>query len=136
MNYKSLLCALVAFAALLGVLRAFRGNRPVEASEEQAVILKVKLASGQMGTGDEGQRIHDLEGQLSDAINRSAVGQFDGDEYGDGYCTIYMYGPSAEALFAAIKPALKGFHAHAGSYALKRYGKPGSRQDRIPLDGE
>jgi hypothetical protein len=133
MNYKSLPFALLVFVPLLGILSAFRSNGTVKAAEEQAVILKVKLASGQMGTDEERQRIHDLEGQLSAAINRSAVGQFDGDEYGDGYCTIYMYGPSAEALFGAIKPALKGFHAHPGSYALKRYGKPGSRQDRIPL---
>jgi hypothetical protein len=31
---------------------------------------------------------------------------------------------------------LNGFHASSGSYALKRHGKPGSKQDRIPLDTE
>jgi hypothetical protein len=136
MNYKSFLYALLAFIALLGIIRAFRSNGTVKAAEEQAVILKIKLASGQMGTDEERHRIHNLEGQLSDAINRSAVGQFDGDEYGDGYCTIYLYGPSAEALFGSIKPALKGFHGHPGSYALKRYGKPGSKQDRVRLGDE
>jgi hypothetical protein len=136
MNYKSFLYALLALVVLFAIVRIFRSNRTVNSAEEQAVILKLKLSSGQMGTDEERQRIHDLEDQLSNAIKRSAVGDFDGDEYGDGYCTIYMYGPSAEALFGAIKTALKGFHAHSGSYALKRYGKPGSKQDRIPLGGE
>ena len=135
MNYKPFLYALLALVVLWGMLRTFRRNGTVKAAEEQAVILKLKLAAGQMGTDEERQRIHDLEGRLSDAIKRSAVGDFDGDEYGDGYCTIYMYGPSADALFGAIKPSLKSFHAQPGSYALKRYGKPGSKQDRIPLGG-
>jgi len=89
-----------------------------------------------MGSDEERQRIHDLEDRLSDAIKRSAAGDFDGDEYGDGYCTIYMYGPSAEVLFSAVKPELKSYHANSGSYALKRYGKPGSKQDRVPLRSE
>jgi hypothetical protein len=89
-----------------------------------------------MGSDEERQRIHDLEDRLADSIRRSAVGDFDGDEYGGGYCTIYMYGPSAEALFRAIEPELKRYSAHAGSYALKRHGKPGSKQDRIPLDSQ
>ena len=135
MNYKPFLYAVLAVVVLSGMLRTFRSSRTVNAAEEQAVILKLNLVSGPMGTDEERQRIHDLEDHLSDAIKRSAVGDLDGDEYGDGYCTIYMYGPSAEALFGAIKPALKGFHAQLGSYALKRYGKPGSKQDRIPLGG-
>lgn len=48
-------------------------------------------------------------------------------------CMVRMYGPSAEALFRAIEPVLKNYPAHAGSYVSKRYGKPGSKQDRIPV---
>ncbi|HTV83711.1 MAG TPA: hypothetical protein VME18_13785 [Acidobacteriaceae bacterium] len=126
---------LAALVVLLAIFSAFRSRRIVNAGEEQAVILKLKLASGQMGGSDERERVHVLEDHLADSIKRSAAGEFDGDEYGDGYCTIYMYGTSAEALFRAIQPVLNGYPAHAGSYALKRYGKPGSRQDRIPLGG-
>jgi hypothetical protein len=133
MNYRPFLYALLALIVLLGILRVLRSRGTVKGAEEQAVILKLKLASGQMGSDEESQRIHDLEDRLADSIKWSAVGDFDGDEYGDGYCTIYIYGPSAEALFRAIEPALKNYPAHAGSYVLKRYGKPGSKQDRIPL---
>jgi hypothetical protein len=71
-----------------------RSRRTIKAAEEQAVILKLKLGSGQMGGDEERQRIHDLEDRFADSIKRSAAGDFDGDEYGDGYCTIYMYGPN------------------------------------------
>jgi len=49
---------------------------------------------------------------------------------------VYMYGPSAERLFAAVLPVLKKFRAPKGSYVVKRYGKPGARQDRIALSDE
>ena len=133
MNYRPFLYLLAALVVLLAIFGAFRSRGIVNAGEEQAVILKLKLTSGQMGSNDERERIHVLEDHLADSIKRSSAGEFDGDEYGDGYCTIYMYGPSAEALFRAIQPVLTGYPAPAGSYALKRYGKPGSRQDRIPL---
>ena len=108
----------------------------VNAAEEQAVVVTIKLNSGDMGSSDERQRITTLEDQLSDAIERSSTGDFDGDEYGGGVCTVYMYGPSAERLFAAVLPVLKKFHAPKGSFVVKRYGKPGARQDRIALSDE
>jgi hypothetical protein len=47
-----------------------------------------------------------------------------------------MYGPSAERLFASVSPVLKKFRAPKGSYVIKRYGKPGARQDRLALSNE
>lgn len=136
MSYRALPYVALALAVLLTIIGAFKSRRAAKPAEEQAVILKLKLVSGQMGSDEERQHIHDLEDRLENAIKRSAVGDFDGDEYGDGYCTLYMYGPNAEALFEAIQPALQSYRAAPGSYALKRYGKPGSQQDRIPLGGE
>jgi hypothetical protein len=98
MIYTPLLCALLAGVAVFGILRGF-GSGTVAAAEEQAVILKLKLTSGKIGSDEERQRIQVLEGRLADSIKRFAVRDFDGDEYGDGYCMIYMYGPSAESLF-------------------------------------
>jgi hypothetical protein len=62
------------------------------------------------------------------------VGEFDGDEWGEGVCVIYMYGPSAERLFTIALPILKNFHPPKGSFVVKRYGKPGAKQDRLPLE--
>jgi len=89
-----------------------------------------------MGSADERARIVALENQLSDAIENAAAGDFDGDEYGEGACTIYMYGPSADRLLTVTLPVLKKFRAPAGSSVIKRYGKPGAKQERISLSGD
>ena len=109
--------------------------QPARAAEEQAVIATIKLRSRNMGSNEERDRISALENQLSDAIKHSSAGEFDGDEYGDGVCTIYMYGPSAERLLTVTLPILKKFRALQGSYVVKRHGKPGAKQDRVELSG-
>jgi hypothetical protein len=119
---------------LLGALRMSGTPPAASAAEEQALIATIRLRSGDMGSPNERARIVALENQLSDAIKNSATGDFDGDEYGDGFCTIYMYGPSADRLLSVTLPVLKKFHAPAGSYLTKRYGKPGAKQERISLE--
>src|SRR5450755_3799135 len=124
MNAKTIAWSMLpVFLLVLGAFRVFRTPRVVKAAEEQAVIATIKLNSGDMGSAEERQRITALEDQLSDAIKRSSTGEFDGDEYGGGVCTLYMYGPSAERLFAAVSPVLKKFRAPKGSYVVRRYGK-------------
>lgn len=117
MNAKAVILSvfLVSLFAL-GTLRLLSTRQVVIAGVEQALIATVKLSSGGMGTSEERRRIVALEDQLSDAIRKSAAGELDGDEFGAGVCTIYMYGPSAERLFAVAIPILKTFHAPAGSY--------------------
>ena len=125
---------LISVAVLTSLLAlGFLVAQTAFAAEEQAVIATIKLRSGEMGTAEERDRIYALENQLSAAIKNSSSGEFDGDEYGGGVCTIYMYGPSADRLLSVTLPILKGFHAPLGSFVIKRYGKPGAKQDRIPL---
>jgi hypothetical protein len=119
----------------LGAFGILGTHRTVSAAEEQALIATIKLRAGDMGSTEEHEHIAALEDQLSDAIKRSGAGEFDGDEYGGGVCTIYMYGPSAERLFTVTLPILEKFRAAAGSYVIKRYGKPGAKQDRVVLNG-
>jgi hypothetical protein len=95
----------------------------------------IGLCSGGMGDKEERGRIIALEHKLSAAIENSAAGEFDGDEYGGGSCTMYMYGPSAERLLAVTWPILREFHAPSGSYVIKRCGSSDEDEHRIPLDG-
>jgi len=132
---------LILFVLLIPVLavvawRLLRTPTTASAAEEQALIATIKIRSGDMGSPEERARIVALENQLSDAIKNSAAGDFDGDEYGDGVCTIYMYGPSADRLLTVTLPILKKFRAPTGSYVTKRYGKPGAKQERISLSGD
>ena len=61
-----------------------------------AVLAKLHLSSGDFGTDDDVDSIHDLADQLAEAIDAANAGEFDGEEFGDGQCTFYMYGPDAK----------------------------------------
>ncbi|WP_246811386.1 hypothetical protein [Mesorhizobium sp. AA22] len=92
---------------------------------EQAVIVYLLLNDGQFGTSKERASIFALEDRLEQVVGNASVGEFDGDEFGDGKCILYMYGPDAERLFFVIEPVLKSSPAAVGGYAIKRFGKAG-----------
>lgn len=95
------------------------------APPEHAVIVYLKLSDDEFGTEAERNAIHALTDQLAAAIASQHAGEFDGDEFGAGACGLYMYGPDADRLFAAIEPILRGHRLAAGAYAIKRYGPAG-----------
>jgi hypothetical protein len=129
-------CLLVILLLALLIFRWVKSPGIVNASEEQALIITIPLRSGKTGNPDELKRLHVLEDQLNLAIKDSKVGEYDGDEVGEGVFTIYIYGPSAERLFAVVRPILKRFRPPTGSFLIKRYGKPGSKQDRVAVDSD
>jgi hypothetical protein len=130
-------CLLLCFLLTFFIVRVVKRPRVVNAAEEQALIITFPLQSGKTGNAEErNKRLYALEDQLIVAIKESGAGEYDGNETGDGVFTIYIYGPSAERLFSVVRPILKKFRPPAGSYLIKRYGKPGSKQDRVALDGD
>jgi hypothetical protein len=104
-------------------------------AETEELVVTIRLCSGGMGDKEERMRITALEHQLSAAIEDASAGEFDGDEFGGGTCTMYMYGPSAERLFAVAWPILKEFRARPGSYVTKWCGSSGKEEHRVPLEG-
>jgi hypothetical protein len=97
---------------------------------QHAVLVHLKLGGGEFGTGDEVESIHDLSDQLLEAIEEREVGEFDGDEFGDGRCMLFMYGPDADALFAVVEPILRASPLSRGGHAIKRYGEAGDENAR------
>jgi hypothetical protein len=89
-----------------------------------------------MGDKDERRRILELEHQLSEVIEKSSAGEPDGDEFGGGTRTIYMCGPSAEALLPVVWPIVRVFRAPSGSYIIKRCGDAGAEEHRISCNGD
>jgi hypothetical protein len=87
---------------------------------------------------DELDPLHDLERELERVIEDQGVGQYDGHEIAldmsDGF--LYMYGPNAESLFKAVKPALENTDFTKGSLALLRFGGPGSGAKEIEIQIE
>jgi hypothetical protein len=66
----------------------------------------------------------------------AGISQRPDHEFGEGFCTLYMYGPDADALFKAVESDLRSAPLPAGSYAIKRYGSAGdpeARETRVVL---
>jgi hypothetical protein len=69
--------------------------------------------------------IEELESTLERRIASAGVGEFDGDEFGEGTCRLFMYGPDADRLYEVIESILKAAPAARGGFAIKRYGGAG-----------
>jgi|ERR1039458_6983564 hypothetical protein len=108
-------------------------GKATNAQEEEALIVYIRLSDEKSGKPDEREKLFKLEDQLLSAIEKSGAGQYDGNEIGEGFFTLYMYGPSAARLWEAASPIVKASRAPSGSYVIKRYGRPGAKQDRISL---
>ena len=70
--------------------------------------------------------LYALEDELHDALDGQDVGELDGHEIAmdgsDGF--LFLYGPDADALFAAIEPVLRKSAVTPGADATLRYGDP------------
>jgi hypothetical protein len=100
---------------------------------EHAVIAHLRLSDPNFGSEQEREAIFALEDRLNVAIERADAGEFDGNEFGDGECTLYMYGPDADRLYNAIAPVQMSPLARGG-YAIKRYGEasnPAAKEVRV-----
>lgn len=100
------------------------------------MIVHLELSDDEFGTREEREAIHRLTSELERAIESADAGEFDGDEFGAGACTLYMYGSDADRLFAAVESALRASPLARGGYAIKRYGEaadPSSREVRVEL---
>lgn len=103
-------------------------------SPEQAVLVYLRLSDDNVGTDDERRQIHALSNALEAVLKDSPVGDFDGEEFDDGRCTLYLYGPEADALFAAIEPTLRSHAITRGGTAIKCYAPiPGRDPDEVEV---
>jgi hypothetical protein len=72
-----------------------------------------------------------LEDQLIAAIESAGAGEFDGNEVGGGDAELFMYGPSADLLFHAVRPTLLAHALTRAASVLIRYGPSGSPEHSI-----
>jgi hypothetical protein len=114
----------------MSLLGKLFGAKPAAPSDE-CVKLCVRLSDDEYGSAAERDAVHEFTDKLAAAIEEHHAGEFDGDEFGEGECMLFMYGPSADRLFDVIEPLLKGWEPLKGGYAIKRYGAPGSHSVRI-----
>ncbi|MDR3418853.1 MAG: hypothetical protein P4L83_21985 [Nevskia sp.] len=83
--------------------------------------------------------LYEFEDRLEDAISEAGVGEYDGHELaidGSGG-RLYLYGPDADRLYAAIEYILNETPFMLGAEVCKRYGPAAddTPQETLTVDG-
>lgn len=98
-------------------------------AEPEAHAVSIHLGK----TTGAGSGLDVLEDSIVEALEGSGVGELDGNAIGPDGAILYLYGPSADALWAAIEGRVLSECLGVGSRVVKRYGPPGSPEATIPL---
>ncbi len=93
----------------------------------EAVIVEL-VAKNLSGGGYRFDDVSTLENKIDEIIKKNNLGEFDGNEFGPGVITLYMYGPDSEKLFSSIKPVLEESPLCKNARVIIRQGGPGSKQ--------
>jgi len=102
---------------------------------EHAVVARFQLAGDGFGPDKERAAIYQAQQRLTDAIADANVGEFDGNEFGNGTVLLYAYGPDADALFAVMNPTLRELPFRP-AHVILRYGSasdPLAAERRVDL---
>ncbi len=74
-----------------------------------------------------------LEDHIRAALAGTGLGEYDGNEFGPGETTLYLYGPDAERLLTLIQPVLTGYPLGRNARVVIRKGGPGAPQRELRL---
>jgi hypothetical protein len=105
-------------------------------SPEHAVIAHLLLSNKKFGSPADVADCQALQLALEKDILSAHAGEMDGNEIGQGECTLFMYGPNADKLFDAVAPRLRASRLAKGGWVEKRYGAaldPQAREVRVGL---
>jgi len=114
----------------------WRPKKPPRRKVEQAVEIHVRLARAfDAGPADEEEGLLPLGRPLTEAIEGARLGKVWSEDYGGQKLIITLLGPSADAMFDAIDPLLRGLPAmqRRGSRVVKLYdySDPGCKKSVI-----
>jgi len=71
------------------------------------VLVTLRLKHGKHGSSEERDAIHSLTDHLAAQIASAKLGDFDGDEFGGGLCSLFMYSHDPVGLYSYIEPFLR-----------------------------
>jgi len=74
-----------------------------------------------------------LEDQIVAVLEDANVGEYDGNEFGPDSVTLFLYGNSADVLYATIEPILKEYPLCQGAEVILQYGEPGAQEKKFRL---
>lgn len=75
-------------------------------SYDEAVIIDILFEGfDEFGSSEEQKQIYKLEDKLANVLPEGSG--IDGHEFGEGTCTVYIYGSSADSIFKSIEEQLR-----------------------------
>lgn len=98
-----------------------------------AVIVNIPLSDNGLGSFEDDSFVEALDKKIVHALAETSVGEWDGHEFGAAWARVFCFGSNADELFDALETVLLDEILPAGSYALKRYGPPGAREQTVSL---
>lgn len=120
----------------LRVISASSSTPPSVASarvrDDEAVILHFAMPTSAVGRWERQMEV--LEEHLTDLVEESGVGEFDGIERGGHERVFFLYGPDTERLWATVEPALRSSKVRL-THALLRAGGPDVTPTRLSVGG-
>lgn len=96
-----------------------------DAEDEQDLLVVLPLSNRSMGTAADRLAIEALSDELSEVLEQSGAGEFDGDEIGGGSCTLFFAGPDPRRILQVIQPVLRRSPFGRGAEAILGYGDDG-----------
>lgn len=103
--------------------------------EEQDLLVVLALSNRAMGTSRERAEIEAFADQLEAAVTEAGAGEYDGDEFGGGECTLFFCGPDVDRLLAVLQPLLRRSPLCRGGHLVRMVpGAEGALQrQRLPI---
>lgn len=98
--------AFVWWWLVIQALEPIKRKKEKDTALSGSVTVYLKLQGGEYGSDSEREKIRELTDHLDEVLNKNSVGHYDGDEYGNGECVLFMYTDDPEKLLPVIKPLL------------------------------
>lgn len=76
-------------------------------SGEQDLLVVFRLTGRGVGSTAEQESIDRLGDELAELVEAQGVGEYDGDEFGGGECTLFFCGPDAGRIMEILRPVLR-----------------------------
>ena len=110
-----------------------KGGPPAGGSANLQAVLVYLDGSGLPDDVYEQHDVATLEERLVEAIEGQRLGEYDGNEFGPGEVTLFLYGPDAERLFSGIEAVLRGYPLCRNARVVIRQSGPGAPQREVRL---
>ena len=137
--YHQWILGIVAAVAMLAVTEGIyrlaagrtRSAKRKPTTPQHAVIVYLDRAT--VRAEAEQNDLSSIETELQGIIDAQGLGEYDGNEIGDGGAVLFMYGPDGERLFQGVEAALRAYPLCKKARVLIRPGPPGTAPREVRL---